>query len=157
MELLDPAMFGDQNMCFACSPHNPASLGLRFFRDGDRVVVRHTPTELQQGPRGIMHGGLQATLVDELGAYTLVGLLGRFGFTTSMNLRFASSLKVGEEVEGVGTIASQNSRLITTNVELLQGGKSCLKGTVVFALFDGKTAERLMGTLPPEWERFCRP
>ncbi|MCB9684373.1 MAG: hypothetical protein H6735_04945 [Alphaproteobacteria bacterium] len=79
---IDPLIFGEEQMCFGCGPHNHHGLQLRFFREGDHVVTTLDHQHAHwQGPPNILHGGLQATLADEVGAWTLVGLLGRFGLT----------------------------------------------------------------------------
>jgi len=80
---LDPHLFGDGQPCFGCAPDHPTGFRLRFARedaDEGSVTTSFTPSSAHQGPPGLMHGGLVMTLADELGAWTLVGLLGKFGF-----------------------------------------------------------------------------
>lgn len=59
-----------ENRCFGCSPHNPYGLKLESTRTADRVVEIHYTAEGHLcGPAGVVHGGIQATLLDEaLGA-----------------------------------------------------------------------------------------
>jgi uncharacterized protein (TIGR00369 family) len=55
-----------QNRCFGCGPASPAGLHLEFMlaEDGS-VVCLPTVSALFEGPRGYLHGGIIATLLDE--------------------------------------------------------------------------------------------
>lgn len=156
---LDPlAMFGADNPCFGCSPSHPHGLRLRFRRVENVIRVTFTPREEQQGPPGIMHGGLVATLADELAAWTVVGLRERFGFTASMELRLQRPLRLGAACEGEGTIVSESARTVKTAVTLSQNGERILSGQFTFVLMDQEAAEKMLGgPLPDAWKRFARP
>ena len=79
---LDPYTFGETQTCFGCGPHNPHGLRLKFEREGDCVRTRFTLGAGYDGPPGILHGGLQAMIADEIAGWTLVGFKGRIGLTT---------------------------------------------------------------------------
>lgn len=154
---LDPDLFGPDQPCFGCSPHHPIGFHLRFAREGDEVVTRFVPGEQYQGPPGIMHGGLVATLADELAAWTVIGLLERFGFTASMQLKLRRPVRVGVEVEGRGRIVHDTPRTAQVAVRLLQGGVETLTGELTFAILNRAGAERMLGgPLPEAWRRFAR-
>jgi uncharacterized protein (TIGR00369 family) len=56
-----------ENVCFGCSPHNPRGLQLRFTRTGDNTVMcRFTAASHLAGAPGVVHGGIQATVLDEV-------------------------------------------------------------------------------------------
>lgn len=44
---------------------DPLGLGLRFWRDGLRLVARFDPRPDHRGPPGYLHGGIAATVLDE--------------------------------------------------------------------------------------------
>lgn len=157
MPELDPAMFGPGQPCFGCSPDHPIGFRLRFAREGDEVVTRFVPGDQHQGPPGIMHGGLVTTLADELAAWTIIGLLDRFGFTASVQVKLHRPVRIGIEVEGRGRIVSGSARVVNVGVRLLQGGAETLTGEIAFAVLDRARAERLLGRpLPEGWGRFAR-
>lgn len=56
----------DENKCFACGGDNPRGLHLEFRFQGDEYVTEFTPQDWHQGWAGIVHGGLIATLLDEV-------------------------------------------------------------------------------------------
>lgn len=156
-EWMDGSLFGDEQPCFGCAPQHPTGLRLKFRVDGDRVLTRFTPSSGHQGPPGIMHGGLVMTLADEIGAWTLIGLMQRFGFTTHVEGSLRKAVRVGTEVHGTGTIAKPGRRLVKVEVRLEQEEQLCFEGTFKFALLDEAGAERLLGRpLPDAWRRFGR-
>ena len=52
--------------CFVCGESNPLGLQLRFHADGDEVRTRFVPRPEHIGFKGVVHGGLLATLLDEI-------------------------------------------------------------------------------------------
>src|SRR3954468_5758461 len=129
---LDPEIFGKEQPCFGCSPTHPIGFHLRFTQRGDEVVTRFTPDERYQGPPGVMHGGLVTTLADEIAAWTIVALKGRFGFTVALEARLSKAVRIGVEVEGRGRIESETSRFTKIAVELHQAGAVAFRGVFTF-------------------------
>lgn len=157
MTTLDGSLFGPGQPCFGCAPDHPHGFRLRFERDGDAVRTRFTPTEHHQGPPGIMHGGLVMTLADELGAWAIIALLEKFGFTAEMHAKLAKPVRLGVEVEGRAHIAKPGARVVGVEVELAQEGVVVYTGALRFVLLDEKGAERMLGgPLPEAWRRFGR-
>lgn len=156
-ETLDGALFGPGQPCFGCAPDHPIGFRLSFERDGDAVVTRFVPTERYQGPPGIMHGGLVSTLADEIGAWAIIGVLGKFGFTAEMHGKLKKPARIGVEIVGRGRIAKASTRIVDVEVELSQEGATVYTGELRFVLLDEKGAERMIGgPLPDAWKRFSR-
>ena len=65
-EKLTPFAHTAHNRCFGCGPANPAGMHLEFMlaENGD-VVCRASIPDTFEGPRGYVHGGIIATLLDE--------------------------------------------------------------------------------------------
>ena len=63
---LAPLPHTAQNRCFGCGPANPVGLHLEFMlaEDGTVVCLASVPDTFE-GPRGFVHGGIIATLLDE--------------------------------------------------------------------------------------------
>jgi acyl-coenzyme A thioesterase PaaI-like protein len=157
MEELDPYVFGPDQACFGCGPHNAHGLRLRFRKEGDEVTTVYVPRGGQEGPPGRLHGGLQMTLADELGAWTIVGQRGLFGLTTAIQVRLYRPVKMDEELHGRGKIVSESEGLMVVRVAFSQAGKTTLSGRVSYLVPTVETAERTLGQkLPEGWERFCR-
>lgn len=154
---LDPLTFGVEQPCFGCRPDHPTGLRLAFFREGDAVVTELVPHDLQQGPPGVMHGGLVTAVADELAAWTVIGLRERFGFTAAIEARLKKPVRVGTVLRGTGRVASDSSRLVKVDVVLEQEGEAVFTGLFTFALLDRRAAEKLLGrALPEHWAPFAR-
>lgn len=155
---LDGRLFGEGQPCFGCAPDHPAGFRLRFERDGAlAVTTRFVPTERWQGPPGIMHGGLVATLADEIGAWAVLATLGKFGFTAQMEAKLRAPVRIGVEVVGRGEVVRSSARTARVAVALRQHDAQVMTGEFAFALLDEGGAERLLGgPLPEAWRRFAR-
>ena len=57
-----------KNYCFGCGPDNPDGMGLKFIYDKKRasVICRIKLDARFAGPPGYCHGGIIATLLDEV-------------------------------------------------------------------------------------------
>jgi len=88
----------DNNMCFGCGEKNPFGLKLKFNVKEDGVETRFTPKEYHQGYKGIMHGGIMATLLDEALAWA-AHAHGIKGVTAELEIRFKKPVNTGEEIK----------------------------------------------------------
>ena len=52
--------------CFGCAPNNESGLKMEFYEDGDEIVSKWVPEARFQGWLNTLHGGIQATLLDEI-------------------------------------------------------------------------------------------
>ncbi|MEN0065174.1 MAG: PaaI family thioesterase [Myxococcota bacterium] len=155
---IDPLIFGEDQACFGCGPRNGVGMQLRFERVGDTVTTTFTARDGWDGPPGILHGGLQATLADEVGAWTVVGLRGYFGFTSSMQLRYLRPARMAEPIEARGRITETNGAQTIVRIDLMQDGKRLMSATATYVSPPAETAERIIGrALPPEWRALARP
>ncbi len=154
---LDPLRFGPDQPCFGCGPRNDVGMQLTFFREGDSVVTTLVPRAGWEGPPGIVHGGLQATLADEVGAWTVVELTGWFGFTASMQLRYLRPARVDAPIEARGRLVEQDGGRAVVRLVLSQHGAKLLTGTATYVMPTREAAERLIGPLPPAWQGMVRP
>ncbi|MCB9788935.1 MAG: PaaI family thioesterase [Deltaproteobacteria bacterium] len=154
---LDPYTFGAEQTCFGCGPHNERGLKLRFAREGDSVVTRFTPTAGLDGPPGVLHGGLQAMVADEVAGWALVGLLGRMGFTTSMNVRYMRPLRLGREIEARAKLVKRAENIVVLRVSLSQDGRAGCRAQISYILPTEDGAERtLEQPLPEGWRPLFR-
>jgi uncharacterized protein (TIGR00369 family) len=63
---LTPLFHGAQNCCFGCGQANPVGLKLEFSKSAEGAVQSDAVISDQyEGPRGCVHGGIIATLLDE--------------------------------------------------------------------------------------------
>jgi uncharacterized protein (TIGR00369 family) len=111
--------------CFVCGESNPAGLKLRFETDGRIVRTRFRPRTGHIGFKGIVHGGIIATLLDEIMVWACAARAKRFAFCAELNVRFSSPLRPGEEVVATAELANnRRDRILEAKAELKnQSGK----------------------------------
>ena len=158
MSDLDPRMFGDDQPCFGCSPSNPVGMQLQFTRDGDDAVVSTFLAKPGwEGAPGVIHGGLQATLVDEVGAWTVIATTGNFGFTTSMQLRYVRPARHDQPVHARGQLLNRTESTAKVRVRLTQDDKVLLSATVSYLMPTEAQAAKIMDRpVPPSWRALTR-
>lgn len=102
------------DMCFACGKDNPISLGLKFKTISEnKVVAEFNPKDEHQGYKGIIHGGIVSTLLDEA-MVSAIAANGVEAVTAELNVRFKGEIRLGEKLRIEGYIKKQKSRLIFT-------------------------------------------
>ncbi len=154
---LDGHVFGEDSPCFGCAPSHPIGFRLAFERDQEWLVTRFTPGAQYQGPPGIMHGGLVTALADELAAWVIIAQKEQFGFTMSIDARFALPVRIGSEITGKARITKDLGRVVEIETELAQNGVRAYTARFKFAILDRSGAERLLGgPLPDAWAQFAR-
>lgn len=79
--------------CFGCDPNNDNGLRLEFHRDGDIVTSTWDPRPELEGYPGVIHGGIQATLADEIGGWYLHAVHGSAGVTKQLSIQYLQPAK----------------------------------------------------------------
>mgnify|MGYP000091101020 FL=1 len=80
--------------CFVCGPDNPTGLKLTFLLEGEYCIAAFTPGEFHCGYRGITHGGIIFSALDDVMANWLF-LRGERAVTAKCNLRYKTPLPTG--------------------------------------------------------------
>jgi acyl-coenzyme A thioesterase PaaI-like protein len=115
----------NEGYCFGCGEHNPAGLKLKFTKDGETLRTEFKPDKMHQGWPGLLHGGIVATLLDEVMS-NVAYATGQTCLTAEMNLRQRKPIDINETLVITAWITRHRSKIIET------AGKICLKdGTVV--------------------------
>ncbi len=93
-KILNPYAKMEGYNCFGCSPDNHLGLQLEFFEDGNDVICEWLPKEHFGGYKSILHGGIQATLLDEIASWTIQVKLKTAGVTANIDLRYKKTVFV---------------------------------------------------------------
>ncbi len=130
--------------CFACSPSNPIGLKLSFEEDDQYVYARWTPNENFQGYNNVIHGGIIATLLDEVGAWYISVKIGTAGVTKSLNIEYIKPLYLSRgEVLLRSRMIKNDKRLTTLECELFDSTDTlCARSESVFFLYPEEIAKQ---------------
>ena len=123
--------------CFGCSPNNEKGLKLTFELDGEEVMARWNPVTWAEGFRNVLHGGIQATLLDETCSWVVQALVRTVGVTTSMEISYRRAVLVSEgEITLRARLLEQNSRMAVVEGRILdKAGTVCAIAKCRFFLF----------------------
>ena len=112
----------DDHYCFACGDLNKEGLDVHWVIEGKTTHTFFTPPKKFQGWKGIVHGGIVATLLDE--AMTRLAWIACGGaLTAEMTVRFLMPAKVGEKLFVFGEITSENRKLVQMRASLFKEKK----------------------------------
>lgn len=95
-KLLNPFTKLEGYQCFGCSPDNPNGLQLSFTEDGEYVTAEWEPVPHFQGWNNILHGGIQATMMDEIASWLVFVKLDTSGVTCEMEVKLKKPVKTNE-------------------------------------------------------------
>jgi acyl-coenzyme A thioesterase PaaI-like protein len=91
--------------CFVCGLENPVGLRLRIYQTEPGVIeTTYTAPEHFQGYPGVLHGGIVASILDEISGRAHMGdpSKPRFMFTGKLEVRYRKNVPVGKQLKIVG-------------------------------------------------------
>lgn len=109
----------DDQMCFCCGQKNPIGLKLAFEDAPDgrmRTVWRPRPEH--QGFKDIVHGGLVATVLDEVMIRMLVHR-GVSAVTGTMETKLVKPLRSGRDYRFEAWLVKERGRAVLTEAEAI--------------------------------------
>lgn len=141
--------------CIGCSPHNPIGLNLQFYEKGDYVMAEWIPEQNYEGYPGIIHGGIQALLLDEISAWTVYIKAKTAGVTSKLTVRYRKEVTNPQSKITVrGKITETKRNLCFIEAQLLNHlGEVCAEAESTFFLFPVAKAIA-EGTYPEDYNSF---
>ncbi|MFN3477074.1 MAG: PaaI family thioesterase [Candidatus Methylomirabilales bacterium] len=107
----------NDDMCFVCGQRNEHGLQLRFQLVGsDRIRTEFTPEKRFQGFKDIVHGGIVATVLDEV-MVDVAYLRGILAVTSKLEVRLKKPAKVGEKLLFEARILKDRGRLLDVEAQ----------------------------------------
>lgn len=129
--------------CFACGDQNEYGLQVKFFADDTGAIAHCTARERFQGYEGILHGGIVATLLDEI---MIKAVYARqvVAVTAEMTVRFKKPVRTGDELELTAKILVDKGRMLTAEGECRRGdGELLASATGKYLIISGEFEEEL--------------
>jgi acyl-coenzyme A thioesterase PaaI-like protein len=133
-----PAPLAD-NYCFVCGKDNPRGFKIKV-RYAEAEMAAETELSIPreyQGWADVIHGGILATLLDEMMAHAVWRFAGP-GLTLGMEVRFHAPLKPGEAIKVRGVLHTPNGKRRQAEAEIIRlaDGKRIASGQSRFLLIE---------------------
>ena len=105
--------------CFVCGESNPKGLNLRSETDGRIVRTRFCFRSEHVGFKKTVHGGLTATLLDEIMTWSCVVNARRFAYCAELNVRYLFPVRPDQQLIATAElVANRRGRLFESKAEL---------------------------------------
>lgn len=118
--------FPEDGGCFGCSPSNGVGLRLRFRREGHRVRSRYRIADCFHGAPGVAHGGIVATILDEISCAAAVFVGDRFVVTGELAVRYERPVPVETPLEVEAEIVGRMHPRYAEIAACIRGGDTVL-------------------------------
>ena len=123
-EIINPWLHMKEYNCFGCCPDNPTGVHMRFYREGDEIISPWKPNYNHQSWINTVHGGIQATLLDEVCGWVVFAVLHTSGYTAKMNLRYRKVVEIGQPY----LLLKARLKSLSHHIAVIEGGLWNSKG-----------------------------
>ncbi len=134
--------------CFACDPRNHKGLRLKFFADDEKgeVFTTYSPEQHLEGFPGILHGGIQCALIDEVAFWTMFDKHKKIALTSKLDMEFLRPVNTPCELTIRGMITETEGRKVRVQVNLLNDkNKICTRCNVDYTITTREVTYKLIG------------
>ncbi len=141
--------------CFGCSPENEHGLQMQFYEEDEFLYSDWEPRGFLQGYHNVLHGGIQATLIDEIGSWLVMIKLKSAGVTSELLVRYLKPVRIAKKgtIKLKASLTSFENNLATVHVELFNDeGVICAEGDPTYFVYPPKIAKRRL--FFPEYNTF---
>lgn len=108
--------------CFGCGAGNPIGLHLDGQRRiGDTVVADLVPRPEFSGFEGILHGGVVATALDEVSAWSAMLGHGVFVYTATLEIRYRAPAPTDRSFTLTGRVDRRSGRRLEISASMAHG------------------------------------
>lgn len=101
----------ESSMCFGCSQNNSCGLKLKFREDGDRIFTSYVAREEHEGYKGILHGGITASILDEIMG-SFLQTQGIYAVTAELKVSYHLPVRTGDHLECFAEMVRREGRKI---------------------------------------------
>ncbi|GMQ93742.1 MAG: hypothetical protein BMS9Abin12_1222 [Acidimicrobiia bacterium] len=128
--------------CFGCGEGNPFGLHLDDFRqEGETVTAPFTPRPEFAGFAGTLHGGIVATALDEISAWSAMYSHQVLVFTATLAIRYRKTADADVSFTMRGTVLERRGRRLKIASEMLHEGTIVAQSDGLFIVAQDLTDE----------------
>lgn len=127
------AIRGKYDHCFGCGINNPIGLQLTGFERFDNMVrATFDPRLDYHGFSDLLHGGIVATALDEIMAWTAILVADVMVMTGKLDLRYRKPAKVDSSFVLQGELLEQSGRRLRISATMSDGSLVVAQATGLF-------------------------
>ncbi|MCI0329677.1 MAG: PaaI family thioesterase [candidate division Zixibacteria bacterium] len=133
--------------CFVCGDKNPIGLAVRFYEKDGGAAAEFVPKEMVEGYKGLLHGGILASLLDEV-MIKAVLVKNVYCVTAELLVRYKKPVKISEPLSLFGCVEVENGRIYTTKGWVKnQKGEKVAEGKGKYLIPKSQEVEKLKESL----------
>ena len=103
--------------CFGCASGNEHGLRCEFYEEGEYITCHWMPRPEFQGFFHVLHGGIQATLMDEIACWNVFAKVKSAGVTVELTTKYRATVYSDRgEIFLRSRIVEQSTRLAKMHV-----------------------------------------
>jgi uncharacterized protein (TIGR00369 family) len=99
--------------CFVCGDDNSAGLAITFRTDGEKVYAEFSPKECHIGYQDHIHGGILASVLDEIMGWAICARTGLMFYTWELTIRYHRPAHPGMRLRAVANMVEDKGRYQT--------------------------------------------
>ena len=146
-KIINPWVSEPTYHCYGCDPNSVAGLRMEFFEDGEYIVSHWHPRAEFQGWRNTLHGGIQATLADEIASWVVFRKFQTSGVTSRLEMKYKKPIMTTDShINLRARVVKQMRNVVEIEVEIFNSaGELCSQGVCVYFLFPKQRAHDEFG------------
>ncbi|HAM97247.1 MAG TPA: hypothetical protein DCQ26_01445 [Marinilabiliales bacterium] len=151
-KIINPWQGANIYHCFGCDSENPLGLRMQFVEEGDHIACYWNPGTHFQGYVNTLHGGIHATLHDELASWVVYTKGKTAGMTSKMEIAYLKPVSTnGEAIKLIGYIKEADKKSITVHTQLFnQQNELSSQAIVIYRIFQEELARKKLYYPGPE-------
>ena len=129
--------------CFGCSPDHTSGLQMSFHEEGDMLISTWDPKPQFEGYHGVVHGGILATIMDEIASWVVYVKIKAAGVTSSIDVHFHKPVYMtGGSITVRAKVLRMRRNLADIKVEIYnQENELCSDAVVTYFTFSEKKSK----------------
>ncbi|MCB9013303.1 MAG: PaaI family thioesterase [Bacteroidales bacterium] len=129
--------------CFGCCDTNPIGLKMKFTETEDCVKSEWIANPDFQGYHNVLHGGIQASLIDEIAGWTIFVKANTGGVTSRLEIKYKKPVVLDDKPVSLKCYLLEiNKRIARLKVELFNSkGELCTEGEADYFVLSEEMAK----------------
>ena len=142
-KIINPYIDDNNGKCFGCSPHNSNGLRMNFVEDGEYIIAEWEPQTHLSGFKNVLHGGIQATIMDEIASWVVFVKCQTSGLTTELKAKYRSPVLTDKgKITVRAKLISQERKFAVIHTEIFDhNGKLGSHADITYMIFPKEIAK----------------